>query len=83
MKLSLTIYIGSFSCVGRQLALMELRYVISRMSRRYDMSLAEGQTAEAFTKESFDTFTIRLAPLQMVLKHREDVKIPLDEAYAA
>ncbi|KAI0401622.1 cytochrome p450 monooxygenase [Xylaria palmicola] len=67
--------IGSFSCVGRQLALMEMRYVVSRMARLYDMSLAKGQTPEAFIEGNFDTFTIRLAPLNMVLTHRKDANV--------
>ncbi|KAI1104955.1 cytochrome p450 monooxygenase [Jackrogersella minutella] len=62
--------IGSFSCVGKQLALMEMRYVISRLAVKYNINLAKGQTPEAFTENNFDTFTIRLAPLQMTLQHR-------------
>ncbi|KAI0204852.1 cytochrome p450 monooxygenase [Astrocystis sublimbata] len=66
--------IGTFSCVGKQLALMEMRYVVSRMARLYDMNFAKGQTPEAFTEGNFDTFTVRLAPLNMVLTHRLDGK---------
>ncbi|KAJ3561618.1 hypothetical protein NPX13_g8874 [Xylaria arbuscula] len=69
-----TMYRGTFSCVGKQLALMEMRYVVSRMVRLYDMNFAKGQTPEAFTEGNFDTFTVRLAPLNMVLTHRLDGK---------
>lgn len=53
---------------------MEMRYVVSRMARLYDMNFAKEQTPEAFTEGNFDTFTVRLAPLNMVLTHRLDGK---------
>jgi hypothetical protein len=49
---------------------MEIRYVISRIAQRYDMSLAKEQTPQAFIEGNIDTFTIRLAPLHMVLRRR-------------
>jgi hypothetical protein len=52
---------------------MEIRYVISQIARRYDLSLAKGQSPDAFIDGNYDTFTIRLAPLQMVVSHRADL----------
>ncbi|CAG8978209.1 hypothetical protein HYALB_00011444 [Hymenoscyphus albidus] len=73
-------HIGSFSCVGKQLALMEVRYVISQLARLYDVSLAKGQTPEAFTEGNYDTFTIRLAPINMIIHHRADSKSEISKA---
>ncbi|KAF7558005.1 hypothetical protein G7Z17_g333 [Cylindrodendrum hubeiense] len=39
---------GRYSCAGKQLGLMELRYVTSQVLRRYDVKLAEGRTPEGF-----------------------------------
>lgn len=47
--------------------------MISQIARRYDLSLAKGQDPKAFTDGNYDTFTIRLAPLEMVLQHRADL----------
>lgn len=39
---------GPYTCVGKNLAMMELRRVTAELFTRYDISLAPGQSAEAF-----------------------------------
>ena len=53
---------------------MEIRYVVSRIATQYNLALAPGQSPDTFAAGSFDTFTIRLAPLHMVLQRREKVE---------
>ncbi|KAK7427633.1 hypothetical protein QQZ08_005908 [Neonectria magnoliae] len=63
--------IGRYSCVGKQLGLMEMRYVISQIIHRYNISLGPGQTAEAFREELVDTFTLLCPKLDVVFTMRD------------
>ncbi|KAL3478339.1 cytochrome P450 monooxygenase [Aspergillus californicus] len=61
---------GPYSCVGKQLALMELRTVTAEILTRYNVVFAEGQTVDAFWKGKRDTFTLVTAPLNLVFHER-------------
>ncbi|KAF6839318.1 cytochrome p450 [Colletotrichum musicola] len=63
---------GKYSCVGKQLGLMEVRYCASQIVHRYDVALAPGQTAEAFVEGKTDGFTLSLPELEVIFKPRED-----------
>lgn len=67
----LTSSTGPYSCVGKQLALMELRTVISLLISRFDISLAPGEDGSALLNDTKDTFTVRLGGLQLVFVERE------------
>jgi len=41
-------FLGLYSCVGKQLALMELRYVVAQIVHRFDVKLVHGQSKENF-----------------------------------
>lgn len=40
---------GNYSCIGKQLALMELRAVVARIVTRFDVGFAEGEVGEKLT----------------------------------
>jgi cytochrome P450 len=61
---------GPYSCIGKQLALMELRYVVAYAVHRYDIKLASGQTEREFLTGKKDTFTLSPGPLNLVFKKR-------------
>ncbi|RYP67974.1 hypothetical protein DL769_005621 [Monosporascus sp. CRB-8-3] len=62
---------GVFNCVGKQLGLMEVRYVASQIVRRFEFGLAAGsQTADAFRAGVTEAFTVVPAPLEVVFKVR-------------
>jgi cytochrome P450 len=63
--------VGPYGCIGKQLALMELRYVVAQIVHRFDVSLAPGQSAEAFLEGTKDTFTLTLAPLNVIFTKRK------------
>ncbi|RDL30137.1 uncharacterized protein BP5553_10415 [Venustampulla echinocandica] len=63
--------IGLYSCVGKQLALTELRHVISQLVHRFDIEVAPGQSTEAFLEGKKDTFTLALGPLNLVFTERK------------
>jgi len=66
----LKLLIGPYACVGKRLALMELRYVVAQIVYRYDVALAPGQTETAFLAGKRDTFTLALGPLNLRFAHR-------------
>ncbi|KAJ6133260.1 hypothetical protein N7471_008475 [Penicillium samsonianum] len=55
--------IGPWACVGKRLALMELRRVTAELLLRYDISFAPGKVNDAFLMDGKDTFTLTAAPL--------------------
>jgi cytochrome P450 len=62
---------GLYSCIGKQLALMELRYVVAQIVHRFDVSFAPGQKEEAFIEGKRDAFTLACAPLSLVFSGRK------------
>ncbi|CAI7614762.1 unnamed protein product [Penicillium pancosmium] len=62
--------LGQYGCIGKQLALMQLRAVIARIAYDFDMGFAEGEDGVAFDGESMDTFTFTLGGLRVVFKDR-------------
>lgn len=68
---SIPFSVGPYSCVGKQLALMEMRYVVSQIVHRYDVSLAQGQSAQKFLDDKKDAFTLALGELNLVFDKRK------------
>ncbi|KAK1689370.1 benzoate 4-monooxygenase cytochrome P450 [Colletotrichum godetiae] len=66
---------GKYSCVGKQLGLMEIRYCASQIINRYDVAFAPGQKAEAFINGKKDGFTLSLPELEVIFKAREKGKV--------
>lgn len=62
---------GPYNCVGKQLALMEIRKVTCSILRRYNVELAPDQTKEAFLDGLVDGFTTASPKLDLVFTPRE------------
>jgi tryprostatin B 6-hydroxylase len=62
---------GVFSCVGKQLALMELRGAVARMVTQFDVAFAPGEDGTALLTKTRDVFTLDLAPLYLVFTARK------------
>ncbi|CBF80338.1 protein CYP671A1 [Aspergillus nidulans FGSC A4] len=62
--------LGRYGCVGKQLALMEMRLVIARIAMEFDLAFAPGETGEAFDRDAKDTFTFNIGPLMLDFKPR-------------
>ncbi|KAJ0426668.1 cytochrome P450 [Aspergillus carlsbadensis] len=56
---------GRYGCVGKQLALMEMRSVIARIALEFDMSIANEEAAESFDRDAKDTFTYTVGALPL------------------
>lgn len=54
---------GPWACVGKRLALMEIRRVTAELLIRYDTSLATSKANEVFLEDGKDMFTLSPAPL--------------------
>lgn len=57
---------GKFSCIGKNLALMELRSVIALLVLQFDIRFADGEDGSDLINKSIDTFTITLGKLDLV-----------------
>jgi cytochrome P450 len=61
---------GIFGCVGKNLALMELRMVLARVALNFDVQFAEGEDGRGLEEESKDTFTLTVPSMYVKLTER-------------
>ncbi|RGP77278.1 hypothetical protein FLONG3_4793 [Fusarium longipes] len=61
---------GRGACAGKQLGLMEMRYVLTELLSKYDISLPPKTNPEAFIDGLRDCFTLELPPLNMIFTPR-------------
>lgn len=61
---------GTYGCVGKQLALMELRHIVAAVVKRYDMHFATGFNVAAFERKMKDEFNMTPPRVQVVLENR-------------
>lgn len=64
--------LGPFGCVGKHLALMELRNVTARIVSDFDVEFAPGEDGTNVMEESRDVFTMALAPMMVVFTRRSE-----------
>jgi len=62
---------GKFGCIGKHLALNELRTVISKMVLEFDVAFAPGEDGTKLLNESKDVFTMSNAELKLIWTERE------------
>ena len=62
--------IGKFSCIGKQLALNELRTVISKLVLEFDVAFAPGEDGYKLLNKSMDVFTMSNAELKLTWTER-------------
>ncbi|KAH8811348.1 cytochrome P450 monooxygenase-like protein [Xylogone sp. PMI_703] len=58
--------LGSFSCVGKHLALMELRIVVALLVINFDIDFAACETGRQLLEDSHDLFTISPGELNLI-----------------
>lgn len=58
--------VGPYGCIGRVLALQEMRTVIARIVTEFDVKLAPGEDGRNLLEESRDCFTLEMKPLNLV-----------------
>ena len=63
---------GTFSCAGKALALLELRFFTVKLVRRFDFELAKGFDQDAFWASVKSYQSLIKGALVVVIKSRED-----------
>lgn len=62
--------LGTYGCVGKNLAMMELRMAIARIALSFDIAFAEGETGRKLDEETKDTFTLTIPSMFVTLTER-------------
>lgn len=61
---------GPYNCIGKNVALMELRTLTAHLIRQFDVALAPGEDGSALMTKSEDHFVTGLAPVNLVFTKR-------------
>lgn len=69
--LEINIFLGPYSCVGKQLALMELRTVVALLVYQFDVKFAPGEDGSRLIDDSKDYFTITISDLDLVFSPKD------------
>ena len=62
--------LGKTSCIGKNLALMDIKLVIASIVQRYHISFAPGEDCHRVYTEMQDHFTAAPGPLSLLFKPR-------------
>jgi cytochrome P450 len=62
---------GPYGCIGKNLALMELRTVTAQLLDRFEVKFAEGEDGRALMEDSIDHFTTGLGGLRLAFEGRK------------
>lgn len=62
---------GGFACVGKPVAIMQLRMLISCVALRYDVGFSPGEDGVDFWDGAKETLTLGIGPLQLVFTHKQ------------
>lgn len=62
--------IGPYGCIGKPLALLEIRTVVAKLITAYKFGFAPGEDGSKLMNESRDHFTLGLAPLHLQFSRR-------------
>lgn len=62
--------IGPYGCIGKPLALLEIRTVVAKLVTAYSFGFAPGEDGSKLMNESRDHFTVGLAPLELKFNPR-------------
>ncbi|KAL8938660.1 MAG: hypothetical protein Q9216_003780 [Gyalolechia sp. 2 TL-2023] len=65
--------LGPYHCIGKNLALSELRFVTALLASKYDISFPAGEDGESCVEDMVDQFTAVPGPLNLVFCKREKV----------
>lgn len=57
-------------CVGKPLAVREMRSIIARVAMNFDLEFAPGQNWQQYEQNILDLFTMTLPPFHVVFKER-------------
>jgi cytochrome P450 len=61
---------GRYACIGKQLALSELRVVVAKLVLEFDIDFAPGEDGTTLLEDSRDVFTVTCAKLNLTFTPR-------------
>jgi cytochrome P450 len=61
---------GPYGCIGKPLALMQIRTIVAKIIMAFDVRFADGEDGMALMLKSRDHFTLGLADLNLVFEKR-------------
>lgn len=62
---------GRFHCVGKGLAMWEMKSVVARVALGFDFGFAPGEDLKRYREGILDTWTLTLPPLRLVFNERQ------------
>jgi cytochrome P450 len=62
--------LGPYGCIGKPLALMQIRTLVAKIVMHFDIYFAPGEDGSNLVEKSRDHFTLGLADLNLVFKQR-------------
>lgn len=62
---------GVYGCIGKPLALLEIRTLVTKLVMKYDVAFAPGETGKALMEDFKDHFTLGLQDLNLVFTPRK------------
>lgn len=63
--------VGPYGCIGKRLALMDIRQMIARLVWTFDIAFAPGEDGASFERDAMDAFMMTFGELRLTLKPRE------------
>lgn len=61
---------GPYNCIGRPLALLNLRTTLARLIMTFDVKFAHGEDGEKFTQNARDAFILFMGELNLTFTKR-------------
>jgi tryprostatin B 6-hydroxylase len=62
------VWLGPYGCIGKPLALMQIRTLVARIVMNFNISFAPGENGSNLTEKSRDHFTLGLQDLNLEFK---------------
>jgi tryprostatin B 6-hydroxylase len=63
--------IGPYNCIGRPLALLNLRTTLVKLITTFDVGFAPGEDGRAFVQQAQDNFVLYMGPLHLTFTRRK------------
>lgn len=70
--LTASLYLGRYICVGKTLALQELRYVTALLASKYDVMFPPGEDGRSVEEDTLDQFISNPGELRVVFQARRE-----------
>jgi cytochrome P450 len=63
--------LGTYGCIGKPLALMQIRAIVAKLIMKFDVSFAPGEDGTGLIEKTRDHFSLGLADFNLVFTERQ------------